>query len=555
MLTRLFYSMLAVTTLCGNALLHAVSPETIRVGQGLFEREWPVKDPRLGGDGLGPIFNGQSCVACHNQGGVGGGGAAEFNANTIGIESMNIKGHNVDNDVIASMVSKFHPGFVQLNGSVVNTFTIPHRGGSSGLRHLNDILYQHVPTVRSDFGGSADAAEVRHSYATPILFNYKNDRHEITLRARLFQRNTPSLFGAGIIDAVTDEQLMALTKIQKTHPEISGRPASLTDGRIGKFGWRGNVGSLVEFIDQACANELGLETRRKPQPKDPLNREYRNPTIDITDAQIRAMHDFVSALPVPTRRIPDTSDERAEVSRGEQVFNSVGCAVCHVPNLGVAQGIYSDLLLHEMGYELIDLNHAEPYVVRRTPIVRHDYTASVMTENSPGSMGGYYGATTTIETNAIPINRESFSTANRRQTRKPTRDYKFVAPEYPSRKLNFIDLINEQIGYETEEQVLSDGRRQISEEKLSVHAYIRLHYEPTRFNQEWRTPPLWGVADSAPYMHDGRAQTLLEAITMHDGEAAGTRDRFLNLSLSDRHALIVFLETLVAPSNAPQPRS
>jgi cytochrome c peroxidase len=116
-------------------------------------------------------------------------------------------------------------------------------------------------------------------------------------------------------------------------------------------------------------------------------------------------------------------------------------------------------------------------------------------------------------------------------------------------------LINEQIGNETDEQILSDGRQQITEEKLSVHAYIRLHYEPTRFNQEWRTPPLWGVADSAPYMHDGRAETLLESITMHDGEASGTRDRFLNLSLSDRHALIAFLETLVAPSNAPQPRS
>ena len=108
--------MVAVTTFGGDALLNAVSPETIQLGRGLFEREWRVKDPRLGGDGLGPMFNGQSCVACHNQGGVGGGGAAEFNANTIGIESMNIKGRSVDNDVIASMVSKFHPGFVQLNG-------------------------------------------------------------------------------------------------------------------------------------------------------------------------------------------------------------------------------------------------------------------------------------------------------------------------------------------------------------------------------------------------------------------------------------------------------
>ena len=80
----------------------------------------------------------------------------------------------------------------------------------------------------------------------------------------------------------------------------------------------------------------------------------------------------------------------------------------------------------------------------------------------------------------------------------------------------------------------------------------RLHFEHTNFNQEWRTPPLWGVRDSAPYMHDGRAETLLEAIAMHDGESAGTRDRFLKLPLADRHALIAFLNTLAAPKNVPK---
>ena len=53
-------------------------------------------------------------------------------------------------------------------------------------------------------------------------------------------------------------------------------------------------------------------------------------------------------------------------------------------------------------------------------------------------------------------------------------------------------------------------------------------------------------------MHDGRAGTLLEAISVHEGEAEGTRDRFLNLPFADRHALIAFLRTLVAPPNAPQ---
>jgi hypothetical protein len=75
---------------------------------------------------------------------------------------------------------------------------------------------------------------------------------------------------------------------------------------------------------------------------------------------------------------------------------------------------------------------------------------------------------------------------------------------------------------------------------------------PSNTSQEWRTPPLWGVRDSAPYLHDGRAETILEAISLHGGESAGTRDRFLQLPVAYRSALIQFLETLVAPPGAPE---
>ena len=43
-------------------------------GLTLFEHDWKPGDSLAGGDGLGPVFNERSCVACHFQGGVGGGG-------------------------------------------------------------------------------------------------------------------------------------------------------------------------------------------------------------------------------------------------------------------------------------------------------------------------------------------------------------------------------------------------------------------------------------------------------------------------------------------------
>jgi CxxC motif-containing protein (DUF1111 family) len=67
---------------------------------------------------------------------------------------------------------------------------------------------------------------------------------------------------------------------------------------------------------------------------------------------------------------------------------------------------------------------------------------------------------------------------------------------------------------------------------------------------EWRTPPLWGIGLTAQvsghsnYLHDGRAQTLLEAVLWHGGEAQATRDAIIASDPADRAALIRFLESL-----------
>ena len=61
---------------------------------------------------------------------------------------------------------------------------------------------------------------------------------------------------------------------------------------------------------------------------------------------------------------------------------------------------------------------------------------------------------------------------------------------------------------------------------------------------EFRTEPLMGVRLMPRFLHDGRATTLEQAIELHGGEAAGSRDRFLALPSGDRAALIAFLKTL-----------
>jgi len=62
--------------------------------------------------------------------------------------------------------------------------------------------------------------------------------------------------------------------------------------------------------------------------------------------------------------------------------------------------------------------------------------------------------------------------------------------------------------------------------------------------REYLTPRLWGVADSAPYLHDGRAPTFDYAIAGHDGEGAAARAAFLAVPWEDRGPLRVYLMAL-----------
>lgn len=74
------------------------------------------------------------------------------------------------------------------------------------------------------------------------------------------------------------------------------------------------------------------------------------------------------------------------------------------------------------------------------------------------------------------------------------------------------------------------------------------HLANDEVNTEFTTARLWGVADSGPYLHDGRALTITEAILMLGGEAQAARDSFAALSQADVNAVLTFLYSLRAPN-------
>jgi len=67
---------------------------------------------------------------------------------------------------------------------------------------------------------------------------------------------------------------------------------------------------------------------------------------------------------------------------------------------------------------------------------------------------------------------------------------------------------------------------------------------------EWRTPPLWGIGRYPQInghdrlLHDGRARGVAEAVLWHGGEAAPSREAFVQLDAGDRSDLVTFVESL-----------
>ncbi len=103
-----------------------------------------------------------------------------------------------------------------------------------------------------------------------------------------------------------------------------------------------------------------------------------------------------------------------------------------------------------------------------------------------------------------------------------------------------------------------EGRPEHSRQTIWPYTDLLLHdmgedladsgTDPLR--REWRTPPLWGigltetVSGSFRLLHDGRADGLREAILWHGGEAARSRDRFLEMSEEEQEHILAFLRSL-----------
>jgi CxxC motif-containing protein (DUF1111 family) len=289
-----------------------------KAGQDLFQHEWIPFDRAAKGDGLGPVFNAKSCVACHFQGGVGGGGGNDHNV--LAFEALPTKDRP---ELDAGLVHKF---------AVLNNF-----------HEDENALHKLFPIIP---GG------VRLEGGCQIITRDFDPVHTQSV-------NSTALFGAGWIDRISSKtiqheyQKRSLVQVSrdiqlKTEGALPGRPRELADGRIGKFGWKAQFATLEEFVAAACANEIGLGNPRMEQAKPRTKARYPNMPPDLDNKQFSSLVAFVDTLPRPMQTLPSDRPARDRAERGKVVFSSVGCALCHVPAMGGVEGVYSDFLLHRL---------------------------------------------------------------------------------------------------------------------------------------------------------------------------------------------------------------
>ncbi len=335
-------------------------------------------------EGLGPAYNGTSCAVCHNVPAIGG----------------------------AGVILELRAGYRDIAGA------------HTGLNPAGDTLI--------------------HLLSTPAHTCQVQMPDDVTVIAR---RAPIPLFGAGLVEAIPDEALLALEDpVDRDRDGVSGRAAIIVDiasgqRRVGRFGWKAQHATLLTFGADAYRNEMGITNDLFPQES----------AFGVSAAQMRSCDPF----PDPEdRRDPRTGRRGidnfesfmrflAPVSRshvdedtvaGERLFSAIGCAACHVAHLTTGPsahpafnrrsvGLFSDLLLHDIG--------------------------------------------------------------------------------------------------------TGDGIRQGAAEPGEI-----------------RTPALWGLRFRRPFLHDGSATTIADAIERHAGEAELARRGFQRLTPDERIRLLAFLRSL-----------
>jgi hypothetical protein len=320
----------------------------------------------------------------------------------------------------------------------------------------------------------------------------------------------------GTIIATADEAgevTFDLAGIRGVDPDLVVRP----------IGWKGDGPTVRGPVVGASAGLMGMlaeelvwfpppEREADPDPDgDGVIRE-----LSVGDVTAMTIYTAGQEVPQSLERLaelgmvaPPDAEIIAEIGRGRSAFEKVGCAVCHIPELRLENTVFEEPTLRGNGnYYNERLAARDPGYDPRRP-VRFD-----------------------ILVDAQPPRVEAHSDGGA-----------LVRP--------YGDLKRHDMGRHLADPAGPQPSSTADFEPLEVAGEVVL-IGPTVF----LTPELWGVGNTGPWLHDGRAGTLEEAILLHGedeppavgdlrrSEAQDARDAFVALPVEARKALVTFLSSL-----------
>jgi len=307
------------------------------------------------GAGLGPTFNGNGCAQCHAQPAIGG-SSPGMNSKQNPVPNPQVVLGNLDG------ATNTIPSFITADGPVREARFIRNPDGSpdGGVHGLYTIM------GRSDGEGC--------NLAQPNFAQQLGNRNVI------FRIPTP-VFGLGLVEATPDSTLQANLAANRTVKSQIGINGSFNmsgnDGTITRFGWKAQNKSLMVFageaynVEQGVSNEAFTNERAavvgciyNGSPEDSTKMLNENGSPTGTEAEMSS--DLVNFAAFMRLSAPPTPGPMsASAVNGANLFNRVGCALCHTSTLttGMAKSAamsnatyhpYSDFAIHHMGPRLSD---------------------------------------------------------------------------------------------------------------------------------------------------------------------------------------------------------
>lgn len=303
------------------------------LGDGAFGSKFVAGNAPVNG-GLGPIFNNNSCEACHVKNGRG--------------KPSFVQGSSASQAVIK--VSQ--PGFApELLG-----------GPPSSSTFGSQIQDQAVFGNRAEAKVNLSWTEIQETYpdGTKASLRKPNLSFSNTIGSTsgltFSFRTAPPVFGAGLLEAIADDIILASQDPSDSNADgISGKAnivyeVATQSNKVGKFGRKANSATLLQQTASAYFGDMGI-----------ANSLFNNGTSELDDSILNDAVFYVQTIAVP--RSATHLDPLA--IEGKAVFNSLSCSTCHTekqttgphPVSAVSNQTifpFTDLLLHDMGEGLAD---------------------------------------------------------------------------------------------------------------------------------------------------------------------------------------------------------